>query len=189
MKEEIRSLVEQLQEGYHKRDFDTVDDFIRQMFCQNQDVSIIGTSAINHTSEEWCEGLDQVKQIIVDDWKYWGDFKIDFNSITLMELDNVAHLTMVGQVEETMKNESYYQYRLNLIEDVIKDDQKSMKLKLLDIMRGTADTLFETECGEDYNWPIRLSALVVKEYEQWKFKHIHFSYPITFYPPVRQLTK
>lgn len=184
-KDEIILLLKRLQKGYLARDVSAVKDFVEELFIEDEEVLIIGTSAVTFEDQEWCEGLEKVTRIFESDWKYWGDLQLNVEEAHITFEDNMAYVAMTGIVSENIQSENYYQYRLELIGKAVKDDNKASRSKLIEIIRGAADTLFETEKGENYAWPIRLTILIVKRNNQWKFKTMHFSYPVTFYPPVR----
>ncbi len=88
-------------------------------------------------------------------------------------------------MSEDISAENYYKYRLNLIEEKINDENHSTKDKLISIIRGAVDTLYETSQGNSYKWPIRVSGSMIKNDDRLLINHLHFSYPITFYPQVR----
>ncbi len=181
---QIISLLQRIQKGYTERDLDQVQSFVEDVFLKEQDILVIGTSAVTPESSEWCFGYEEIAKIIEDDWKYWGDLKLNIDDAHISFHGDVSFIAMTGVVYEKIQRESYYNYRLSLIEKKLKDEI-SPKRKRLEIIHGTADTLLETTKGEDYHWPLRLSMQAVNKEGVWKIKQMHFSYPVTFYPPVR----
>lgn len=182
---EIVQVLKKFQNGYDRRDLREVDSFMNEVFVKDDDLLIIGTSAINVNSEEWCEGYENVRTLIEDDWKYWGDLKINIDDAKISIECNSACVSLEGTVSELIKHDNYYNFRLDLIKKTLEKENMSSKTKLIEIIQGVSDTLYEVEKGEKYDWPVRISGTMVKHNTKWLFKHLHFSYPITFYPPVR----
>ena len=185
-REKIIKVLEEFQEGYSKRDLNKVDSFMDEIFVKDDNLLVIGTSAIGVDSNEWCEGYEKVKSLIEDDWKYWGDLKLNIDKAKISLESDSACISIEGIVSEIMKNENYYNFRLDLIKQTLEKEDTSSKSKLREILQGASDTLYETNKGEEYNWPVRISGMMVKRESRWLFSHLHFSYPITFYPPVRK---
>ncbi|SCY10560.1 hypothetical protein [Alkaliphilus peptidifermentans] len=184
-KGELIALLKKFQKGYQDRNPDVVEGFVKELFTENEDVLIIGTSAICFNDEEWCTSFEKATRIIKNHWIYWGDLRINIDEAQFLIEGKIAYVSTTGVLYENIKTESYYSYRLKLIEEKLKTPNTSSRLKLIDIIRGASDTLYETHKGEEYNWPIRLSMLLIKKRGRWKFKTIHFSYPVNSYPPVR----
>jgi len=68
------------------------------------------------------------------------------------------------------------------------DEQKewSAEEKVLDILRGGTNTVFELQKGERFVWPARLTAVLVRQAQGWRFRHMQFSFPTTRFPDVRR---
>lgn len=183
----IIELIQTFEEGYKKRNQEKLTDYMQSVFDSTNEITAIGTSAISTESEEWCIGYEAVSKLISDDWLYWGDLKLDYTQVYADHLDNKsAFVSICGTVYEKMTMDSYNKYRLSLVTDLINRDDLDDKTKLFEILSGVSNTLMETNKGDDYSWPVRISGYLVNLNNKWKFKHIHFSYPIEFYPPVRK---
>lgn len=57
--------------------------------------------------------------------------------------------------------------------------------ELLTVILGAASALSERRQGEHHVWPIRFTAVLVRQETGWKFHQIHFSYPTVHLPQVR----
>lgn len=186
-RDEIIQVLQKFQQGYVKRDLNEVDHFMGEIFVLDEDLLVIGTSAINVDSDEWCEGTEKVRTLIEDDWKYWGDLVINIKEARISVECDSACVSIEGVVSEIMKQENYYDFRLELIKKTLEKKDISSKTRLIEIIQGISDTLYEVEKGEKYDWPVRISGNMVKRNNKWLFNQLHFSYPITFYPPVRNI--
>jgi hypothetical protein len=61
----------------------------------------------------------------------------------------------------------------------------SAEQKLLNILRGGTNTIFELRRGEKFVWALRFTAVVVREADGWKFAQMNFSFPTIYFPDVR----
>ena len=75
---------------------------------------------------------------------------------------------------------------LQRIKDVIDQDGPSAEKKLLDILRGGSNTLYELRRGEQFVWPLRFTAVLVRQADDWRFLQMQFSFPTTRFPDERQ---
>ncbi len=57
--------------------------------------------------------------------------------------------------------------------------------ELLNVILGAVSALANRRRGEQYMWPIRFTATLIRDQGQWKFHQIHFSYPTVHLPQVR----
>ena len=182
----IIKLIQKFEAGYKSRNQEILSDYMNSVFASNVEITAIGTSAVSTDSDEWCIGYEAVSKLIADDWLYWGELTLDFTQLYSDQVNDSAFVSICGTVYEKMTTDSYNKFRLSLVNDVIKRDDLDDKTKLIEILSGISNTLMETNKGDDYFWPVRITGYLIRENENWKFKHIHFSYPIEFYPQVRK---
>ncbi len=182
---EILELMNQFESGYKEKDQNNLESFMQSVFSSENEISAVGTSAITTESEEWCQGRNAVKKLISDDWKYWGDLTLNTEQLYVDLDEKTGFIAINGSVFEKMHADSYYSYRLSLVNELANRNDMDNKTKLLEMMNGISNTMMETNKGDDYTWPVRITGFIVKENNHWRFKHIHFSYPVVFYPPVR----
>jgi hypothetical protein len=81
--------------------------------------------------------------------------------------------------------EENYQSYLEAVRHSLDRSDLTAKQKLHDILRGGTNTVFELERGEEFVWPLRLSAVVVQTADGWRFAQMCFSFPTTRFPDVR----
>ncbi len=80
--------------------------------------------------------------------------------------------------------ESYASF-LESIKEYIEMSSLPAEQKLHFILRGGTNTLYELHRGEKFVWPLRFTAVVVREDDGWKFAQVNFSFPTIYYPDVR----
>src|SRR5271156_631614 len=81
------------QSGYLKRDPAALPAFMEQLFPKDQDILVLGTD-----SGEWIEGYQRVGDFIANDWRYWGDVRLDVENAMISADNDVAWLTTLGTV-------------------------------------------------------------------------------------------
>jgi hypothetical protein len=81
------------QSGYSKRDPAIISSFMEQLFPKEGDILLLGTD-----SGEWIEGYQRVGEFIANDWRGWGDVRLDVDNAMVSADDDVAWLTTIGTV-------------------------------------------------------------------------------------------
>lgn len=176
---EVRKVLQKFQEGYAKRDINLIGSYMEDLFSKESDALIVGTA-----DSEWCLGIEEMKEIIQSDWKYWGDLKLDIDGAIVSSYGDVAWLTTEGVVcsissEDKMYNKYVEKIKDNLVNDV------SSKDKLIDTLKSISICLYEINLGEEVIRPIRFSAILINNDGRWKFHNIHFSHPTVLPADVR----
>jgi hypothetical protein len=76
---------------------------------------------------------------------------------------------------------------LDYVRNYIDRQDLPAEQKLLNILRGGTNTVFELRRGEKFVWALRFTAVVVREAVGWKFAQMNFSFPTIYFPDVRVL--
>jgi len=183
----IKEVIHGFQKGYLDRDLDAVEKFM-DLFCDEGILEVIGTDAHVKGKGEWCLDKNALKKIVHSDWENWGDLRLDLDNLTIHINGYAAWFATAGTVSRTMEPAQSYKNFLGYLKWVTENEPEvSAKDKLLDILRGGLITLAEAEQGATYIWPIRLTAVLIKENDLWRFCQMTFSFP-TIYPPDIRLT-
>ena len=179
--DEIRSLLQAFQEGYTRRDVTQVDRFM-ELFTPEAEV--IGTNGVRPGVDEWYTDRASARELVHGDWQGWGDLRLDWDSVSLNRRGFVGWVAAAGTVTQTIGSENYASY-LEFVKKFMEDSDLSAEQKLLYILRGGTNTLYELRRGEKFVWPLRLTAVVVREGNRWKFAQMNFSFPTIYFPDVR----
>jgi hypothetical protein len=182
----VRETLQMFQDGYDRRDLTLLDEF-RKLFFSTDELEVIGTGATVPGDEEWCLGPETASDLVRNDWEGWGDLRLDVVDARIHVLGDVAWLATGGTVTMTLETEETYLDYLGYIQKVAEDDSSSPRARLLEILRGGTNTLFEVERGERYVWPIRFTAVLVRSGESWLFHQITFSFATNRFPDVRNV--
>ena len=179
--DEIRSLMQAFQEGYTRRDVSQADDFM-QLFTE--DAEVIGTNGVRPAEGEWYMDRASARELVAGDWEGWGDVRLDFDSISIHSHGEVGWIAAPATVTEIIGEENYASY-LEFVKKYLERTDISAELKLLNILRGGTNTVYELRRGEKFVWALRLTAVVVREADGWKFAQMNFSFPTIYFPDVR----
>lgn len=185
----VRDTLKSFQDGYTRRDKAFLEDF-RKLFVPEDDLEVIGTGAIDPGDDEWCLGSDAASGLVQNDWEGWGDLALDVADARIHVEGNVAWLATTGTVTMDLDVTETYRDYLSYLSEVADDETIDPRTRLLEILRGGANTLFEAERGEMYIWPLRFTAVLVRRQgdngqPRWLFHQLQFSFPTTRYPDVR----
>jgi ketosteroid isomerase-like protein len=178
---EIRSLLQSFQDGYTRRDVSQVDSFM-ELFTA--DAEVIGTNGVKPGEGEWYVDRASARELVDGDWQGWGDMRLDLDSMSIHSRGDVGWIAASATVTQTIGAENYASY-LEFVKKFLDDSNLSAEQKLLYILRGGTNTVFELRRGEKFIWVLRFTAVVVHEPEGWKFAQMNFSFPTVYFPDVR----
>jgi hypothetical protein len=179
----IRDVLQRFQDGYTRRDPAGIDAFM-QLFVDGADLEVIGTSASGADRGEWCLGPEMTRDLVVSDWEYWGDLRLDLDAARIRTRGDVAWLSAPGVVSQHFDTQESYAGYLDYVRALL-DENGDPAHKLLRIQLGCANTLYELGRGEDFTWPIVLTAVLVRQADGWRFTQMRFGFPTTRYPDER----
>jgi hypothetical protein len=179
----IRHLLQRFQEGYAQRDADRLDAFM-ELFTP--DAEVIGTNGIEPGVEEWYLGRDAARVLVAGDWRSWGDVRLHLDAASVRVAGAVGWLAITATVTQTIGPENYADF-LAYVKEYIEDADVPAEEKVHYILRGGTNSVYELRCGERFVWPLRLTAVVVRDGDAWRFAQLHFSFPTIYFPDVRSM--
>jgi uncharacterized damage-inducible protein DinB len=181
--DQVRLVLQQFQDGYTRRDVATVDEFM-QWFAADE-LEVIGTNGVKPGVDEWYVDKAGARELVKGDWEGWGDVRLDVAGAHIQVRGDVAWLATAATVSTTIQADENFQSYLQRIKDVIDQEGPSAEVKLLDILRGGSNTLYELRRGEQFVWPLRFTAVLVRQVDGWRFQQMQFSFPTTRFPDER----
>jgi ketosteroid isomerase-like protein len=181
IRDEIYSLMQTFQNGYTRRDVSQADAFM-QLFTE--DAEVIGTNGVRPGKDEWYMARGSARELVAGDWEGWGDVRLDLESMSIHSRGDVGWIAASATVTEIIGEENYQSY-LDFVKNYLDRTDISAEQKLLYILRGGTNTVYELRRGEKFVWALRLTAVVVRESDGWKFAQMNFSFPTIYFPDVR----
>jgi hypothetical protein len=179
--EEIRRVLQEFQHGYERRDPSQLEPF---MALFTSDAEVIGTNGIEPGVEEWLQGRDAARELVAGDWDSWGDVRLNLDAASIRVRGDVGWIAAAATVTQSIGAENYAGF-LDFVREFIDEADLPAEQKLHYILRGGANTVYELRRGERFVWPLRWTAVVVRQPDGWKFSQIHFSFPTIYFPDVR----
>jgi len=179
--DEIHSLLQAFQDGYIRRDVSQTDAFM-QLFTA--DAEVIGTNGVRPGVDEWYMDRASARELVEGDWEGWGDLRLDLDAMSIHARGEVGWIAAPATVRRIIGEVKYASY-LEFVKNLIDTSDLSPEQKLLDILRGGTNTVYELRRGERFVWALRFTAVVVRETDGWKFAQMNFSFPTIYFPDVR----
>ena len=172
---EIKKLLQQLQEGYNKRDAEYIDKFM-EIYSKHDSSLIIGTN-----QGEVFRGYERAKELFLGDWKGWGDDQYESETSDIFVKGESAWVFMNAKVKMKLTSEYMNKTVLEVTKKILEDKEKADKAKIMDILTYTALTVIEQSKGEIFDCPLRVTLFLTKEEEKWVIHHMHFSFPCDYF--------
>lgn len=178
----LLALLEEFQAGYSARDKQAVDKFVDKLFMPGNSAFVLGTG-----SGELFSGAEKVRELVSDDWEYWGDLRLNLNEARLGTAGDHGWFAVEGSVSRSFEDSAARSDRyLSFVADKIKDDSMSPETRLALVNWVLSLTFSQRAPGKrDYKVPVMMSGSVRRLSGEWKFSHIHFAMAQADYPDER----
>jgi hypothetical protein len=186
--DEVRGVLRAFQDGYTRRDPSAIDAFMT-LFVPEDDLEVIGTGGVRPGVDEWYLGRTGVRELIASDWEGWGDLALDVDGAHIHTLGDVAWLAASATVTMNLVAEDNYRNYLQRMKSIIDETDWPPQEKLLYLLRGGTNTLYELHRGERFVWPLRFTAVLVRREGAWRFHQMQFSFPTAYFPDVREFPR
>ena len=174
---DVRSVLQKFRDGYTARDIARLDDFM-QLFVQDNSIELIGIGASKRAANEWFEGLSRIREIVENDWTYWGDVRLDVEGAKITIQGDAAWLSTTGSVTQTKTFDKAIQFHLDDMKAIFDREELSTDEKLMEATHYGMRRLRERSKGLGYSWPFTFTATLVKDGDEWRFHTIHWSMPV-----------
>lgn len=181
--EEVRQVLLRFQGYYTLRDPGQLEPFLEML--ADDDLEVIGTNGLRPAEGEWYLGKASARQIFLADWQNWGDLRLDVPATRIRVNGDTAWLSANGTVSMTILAGQNYADYLAFVRRYLDEDGASAEEKLLYILRGGSNTLYELRRGEKFCWLLRFTAVLVHQESVWKFQQMQFSFPTLYFPDAR----
>ena len=188
--EEVLEVLRKYQAGYDARDVSKLDEFVAELFDPD-DCLIVGTGTTGPKTKEWSQGTALIKKLIKFDWEHWDDLKMKIEKARIRVSGDVAWAAMWGTSEGIKDKKKEYDRMLNFFSRVIehskKQDNKETTLAMMLLILKKAAVYLERYVpeGDEFIFPIRVTAVLKKKKGKWLFQLMNYSFPIKDIPNIR----
>ena len=174
--QEVRSVLQNFQDGYITRDKSKLDEFMK-LFAPTNAIELIGVGASERGGNEWFNGHASIRDIIDGDWTYWGAVDIDVDGTQVTVSGETAWFSATGTLTSGDEYEEAYPFYLEQMCDLLMDESKSLYDRLTDATHFGVRRLRDRMRGKGAKWPFVITAVLVKTDGKWGFHTIHWSFP------------
>ena len=181
---ELMDVLNIFEEAYIQRDVKNIDKFMEALFDKDEKIIVLGTSG-----DELCIGYEEVKNIFLSDWEYWGNLRIKADEATIIPLGSTAVIYTKGTIKYSFNSESetytrYLGYIKEYFNGASDNSKKTDKVKLTEINWMLCHLLNERNTLErDYLWDLRISFVLIKKQTRWIIRQMQFSFPVVGHMP------
>ena len=172
-KKEIKTLLSSFQVEYLDSEGTDLNKLVERYFIQNETTTMIGT---NHIKDV---GLETILELIDMDRSLWDKMSLDIDEAIINEHQEIAWFATTGTIMKHLDEETALKKQYDNIKEIFQSEADSRD-KLFNIRKNISMTLKEIAKGEDYQWPIKIEGVLVKDQGSWKFHYLQFSFPFYF---------
>jgi hypothetical protein len=170
-REEISKLLQNFNRDYLNKDFATAE-VVKNYFALNSPLII-------NTDNTVCNTQKDVEEMIKKHRSCYDEIELDSENCLVNSNEEVVWLVTHGTMKKVIQEKEGYEKAIENIKSVFSSNLTD-KDKLFRIRRGIADTLKENSRGEEYIWPFRFEAMLIRERYKWVFKYLQFSLPFNY---------
>ncbi len=175
--EEVRETLSKFQAGYTARDTSKIDQFMK-LFSQSNEIELIGIGASARRAYEWFQGTEEVADIIKGDWTYWGNVLLDIDGAKISVNGETAWLSTTGTVTQTEHFDDSLSFFLDRMKEMLEDERIDLDTRLVESTHYGMRRVRERHKGVGHSWPFVLTAVLVKDSDNWLFHTLHWSMPV-----------
>jgi hypothetical protein len=173
----VRAALQRFQDGYTARQTARLDDFM-QLFAPSDEIEMIGIGAAKRAAAEWFEGRSRIREIVANDWLYWGDVRLDVEGARITIHGGTAWLSTTGSVTQTQAFDTAIEFHLNDMKAIFDLDGLSADEKLMEATHYGLRRLRERSKGIGHSWPFTFTAVLVRVGTDWRFHTLHWAMPV-----------
>ncbi|MBU1142388.1 MAG: hypothetical protein KKH92_01950 [Firmicutes bacterium] len=168
MRDKIIEVLNFFQKGYEKKDPNFIDEFMKELFIKD-DLIIFGTG-IN----EVCITDEQSRELFVSDWKYWGDYYLNFDTIDIKSYPLFSYVNILGTLTYRFKDdEETYDKFIGFVKENMENGKT---YDFLDVQHYLSHLLHARDQAQrSVIFPIMTSFIFEECDNQAKIKRIMFS--------------
>ncbi|MDI6453256.1 hypothetical protein [Peloplasma aerotolerans] len=168
MKDKIIKALNYFQDAYIKKDPSLIDDFMKLLFIKDN-LIVFGTG-IN----EICLTDEQSRELFISDWKYWGDYRLNFDTVDIKQYPSFTYVNIEGALTYQFKDddETYAKFAGYVRENM----ESGRTYDFMDVQHYLSHLLHARDQKQrSVIFPIMTSFVFVEHDNRAKIKRIMFS--------------
>jgi hypothetical protein len=171
-KDEISKLLKDFNNEYLKSDKEI--EIITSKYFTDTNALIVNTDKTLYSNQE------EIKKIIEEHRACYDEMKLDYENCLINSNEDVVWIVTHGTMKKVISENQAFENTVDIIKNIF-TSELSDKDKLFNVRRRISDTIKESAKGEEYVWPFRFEAVVIKEKQNWVFKYLQFSLPFNWF--------
>jgi hypothetical protein len=171
-KEEISKLLQDFNSEYLKESKETRTVTSKYFAASNP--------LIINTDKTVCSNQEEIKTLIENHRAYYDEIKLDYENCLINSNEEVVWIFTHGTMKKVMSESDALENTVNIIKNIFTSDSDD-KDKLFNVRRRIAETFKGNATGEEYVWPFKFEAALIRENQKWVFKYLQFSLPFDYY--------
>ena len=171
-KDEILKILKAFNNEYLKVDKET--GILASKYFAEYNPLIINTDKTIYSNAE------EIKKLIENHRSCYDEMKLDYENCLINSNEDVVWIVTHGTMKKVISENSALENTVDIIKNIFTSDLDN-KDKLFNVRRRIADTLKENAKGEEYIWPFRFEAVLIREKRNWVFKYLQFSLPFSWF--------
>lgn len=136
-------------------------------------------SLIVNTDKAVYSNQEEIEKLIEDHRKCYDEMKLDYENCLINSNEDVVWIATHGTMKKVISENSALENTVDIIKNIFTSNLDD-KAKLFNVRRRISETLRENARGEEYIWPFRFEAVLIRETENWVFKYLQFSLPFNW---------
>jgi CYTH domain-containing protein len=174
--EQIKKLIIEFIKGYKEKDLEKIDSFMN-LFSDKEDTQLIGIGATIPGAYEWFTGKSEIKEIVISDWKNWGNVDFDLNTLRITKNSDTAWLSICATLEQIDSSEDTWEFFMNQMKSFLEEPNKKSSDKMFNATHYGLRRLYERNLGKGHKWIMVITGVMIKE-DKWKIHTLHWSMPV-----------
>ncbi|MCL2611504.1 MAG: nuclear transport factor 2 family protein [Defluviitaleaceae bacterium] len=127
------------------------------------------------TDTKLIEALKELEIELKND-KELGGINFDKEQIVVSNAERFTWIMAMATIKQTISEDEIMNKSLKELDEVLNSNLSSQEKVFLS-QKSVSYALSEIASGTEFTWPIRLTAVLEKGENSYKFRHKHFSYP------------
>lgn len=177
---EVKVVLGGFQELYKEKGIEKVDDYVNEVFWSKDGLAVFGSSM-----DQWCFNTSDIKILIkthlAAESNYWKEVNFKFEEAKIFANEDTAWVVSIGIIKNTISEDKHLEDTIEKVKEILGGENKC-RTDALKAVSKMANTLRQTEQGQNYVWPFRFTCVLIKEKDNWKFHQMQFSFDSETWP-------
>lgn len=165
--------------AYQNSDSMDINTFFARVFLDSPETYVVGTAP-----DEFFKGREAIKAHIVSEWENWGQLGLDVAKGVYTYRDSLCWFYVDGVVSMEIDVDTCVDDFAQTAKETLNSANPDRQA-CLSLVREMVATVSEVAFGKVFEWPIRLTGVMVWDGSTFKIAQLHYSFPTSQFPDER----